>query len=539
MKDRFSHLLSNNPTKVYLTCALCGFLLALLIYYVRITNELSEIDKDFIAELKTESEYLDERYFLLNEQLKNIAQQAQIKLEEIARLDKLNSHPVVMAWNESSEESFIYDVNLAKDSKAQILAVVGLSLTGEEQAPNLIPIELIFSYELSQSLPSIYLTSKAISSIYYISYNAITAIYPNVDKTEFLTSLPSKYKESSNLPFITDGRETGITNNEPFLTAIYQDPLTESNVVTLGIPIWLNNQHLGNIGVDFTVSDLSRALNAFDKTLSASLLFNDLGQISEEPIALSEKELKEVVHSIEHAGSISGEGIQIYFSKTFNGRASLISSISSVDRLRLAISRHIIFMIAVFSSGIILLWFGWLSISISQKRMKQSLEHLDNLANIDELTKIANRRYFQDSVSHQYAVACHKDAPVALILIDIDHFKKINDVYGHLVGDEVLKQFSDVVSGCIRHSDLFARWGGEEFIILPSSVNNVSELSEKIRKAVLNHTFEVVGQVTVSIGTVYCANASEHSKKSIFEIADKALYFAKRMGRNQVVTEEV
>lgn len=540
MKDRISHFLSNNPTRVYLLCALSSFFLALFIYYIRISNELEEIDKDFIAELRTEAEFLDERFFLLNEQLKNVAQQAQLKLLELKGVDELGNHPIVNAWRKSANESFIYDVKLASEQNAQIFAVQDLSLTGEAQNEELIHLELVFSYELSKALPSIFLTSKAISSVYYISYNAITAIYPNVGKSEFLNTLPSKYRESSNLPFITKGRETGVMNNEPFLTPIYKDPLTEDNVVTLGVPIWLNNKHLGNVGLDFTVSDLAHALNGFDKTLSASMLFPDGSQISGvSPIELNGEQVRHIVDSLYKTGKIIIGDQQLYFSQALDGKANIISHISLSERLRMGIERHFIFMISVFGLGLILLWLGWISISVSQKRMKHSLEQLDNLANIDELTKIANRRYFQDSVSHQYAVACHKDAPVALILMDIDHFKQVNDQYGHLVGDEVLKQFCHIVSGCIRHSDLFARWGGEEFIILPSSVNNVTELSEKIRDKVRNHKFDHVGQVTVSIGTIYCHNASEHSKKSIFEKADKALYFAKRLGRDQVVTEEV
>lgn len=540
MKNRISHFLSNNPTRVYLICAFSSLFLTLVIYYVRISNEIEEIDNDFIAELRTESEFLDERFFLLNKQLKNVAQQAQLTLLELQEQDGLESHPVVNAWQNTAQKSFIYDVNLASERNAQIFAVQEMSLTGEEQDEQRIHLELVFSYELSKALPSIFLTSKAISSVYYISYNAITAIYPSVEKREFLNSLPSKYQESSELPFITNGGETGITNNEPFLTPIYKDPLTETNVITLGVPIWLENEHLGNVGLDFTVDNLGHALNGFDKTLSASILFPNGSQIlGQSPIELSQEQVRYVVNNKNKSGKITVGDQKVYFSQALGGKANIISHIAVRETTRMGIERHFVFMVSVLGLGLILLWLGWISISVSQQRMKHSLAQLDNLANIDELTNIANRRYFQESVSHQYAVACHKDAPVALILMDIDHFKQVNDQYGHLVGDEVLKQFCHVVAGCIRHSDLFARWGGEEFIILPSSVNNVAELSEKIRNTVRNHNFEQVGQITVSIGTVYCHNASEHSKNAIFDKADKALYFAKRLGRNQVVTEEV
>lgn len=540
MKDRILHFLLHSPAKVYLICVLTGLSLVLSIYYVRIKQELKEIDKDFITELVTESEFLDERFFLINEQLKNISEQAQKKFIELTEIEDLKEHSIVNAWQQSSKNSFIYDVSVAKERKAQIFAVKNMSLTEEQQDEVLLPIELVFSYEISQSLPSLYLTSTEVSSVYYVSNNAITAIYPNVDKVEFLNSLSSKYEDSINLPFVTNGREIGVMTNEPFLTSIYVDPLTESEVLTLGVPIWIKNKHIGNIGLDFKLDDLSRALNAIDKGLTATLFFADGSQISSTPtIELTEEQLNQIIEHNDKFGSVAVGGHRVYFSKTLDNKAALLSYIPLSERLWMAIELHITFMAAVFGLGIVLLWFGWISIGSSMKKMQASLEHLDNLANIDELTQISNRRYFQDCVSHQYASSCHKDAPVALILMDIDHFKKVNDAHGHLVGDEVLKQFCTVVSSCIRHSDLFARWGGEEFIILPSSVNNVFELSEKIRKTVFNYNFDHVGQVTVSIGSVYCENASEYSKKAIFEMADKAVYIAKRLGRNRVISEEV
>ena len=124
--------------------------------------------------------------------------------------------------------------------------------------------------------------------------------------------------------------------------------------------------------------------------------------------------------------------------------------------------------------------------------------------------------------------------PLSLIIFDIDHFKKINDTYGHKVGDEVLKALSKLIKKNIRKIDFAARWGGEEFVILApeTNVEGAKKLAEKLRQAVETYKFPTVGKVTISLGV---AQLEPDEKPEDFIVrADMALYKAKEGGRNRV-----
>ena len=118
--------------------------------------------------------------------------------------------------------------------------------------------------------------------------------------------------------------------------------------------------------------------------------------------------------------------------------------------------------------------------------------------------------------------------------MDIDHFKNINDNYGHLVGDKILKEFSSLIAQHLRQSDIFGRWGGEEFLIIAPHTNRQEAyvIAEKLRKIVQEHWFEEVGHLTVSFGVTECTK--EHNFDTAISTADQALYRSKKEGRNRV-----
>jgi len=124
------------------------------------------------------------------------------------------------------------------------------------------------------------------------------------------------------------------------------------------------------------------------------------------------------------------------------------------------------------------------------------------------------------------------------MMFDIDFFKKVNDTYGHDVGDEVLKKFSSIVSQSIRDTDTFGRWGGEEFLFIAPNENleGAMFLAEKIRQNVANFNFETPQQITISIGLTICDGDAE--KEKLLKNVDEALYEAKTQGRNRVIYRE-
>lgn len=162
------------------------------------------------------------------------------------------------------------------------------------------------------------------------------------------------------------------------------------------------------------------------------------------------------------------------------------------------------------------------------KKMKQ-------LAVTDTLTGIYNRYYFNNALEKEIYRAHRYERSFALLMFDLDHFKNVNDTYGHAIGDTVLLSLSNLVASCLRESDIFARIGGEEFvIILPETGEELSlEIAERIRKNIEKHPFESVKQVTISIGLV--RHRPEEGLEELLKRVDSALYTAKNSGRNRVI----
>ncbi|WP_228198671.1 sensor domain-containing diguanylate cyclase [Aliarcobacter butzleri] len=159
---------------------------------------------------------------------------------------------------------------------------------------------------------------------------------------------------------------------------------------------------------------------------------------------------------------------------------------------------------------------------------------LEKMASIDKLTDIYNRRMIDQFLQVEIEIASRHNEELSLMIIDIDHFKHVNDNYGHLVGDIVLSQLSKIISDNLRNSDIFGRYGGEEFLIICPKTNKDGAfiLAEKLRIIVNDFTFDEVGHKTVSIGIAEFQ--TNDTIETLFKKADKALYEAKNSGRNRV-----
>ena len=171
------------------------------------------------------------------------------------------------------------------------------------------------------------------------------------------------------------------------------------------------------------------------------------------------------------------------------------------------------------------------------------IDKLCELSLKDPLTGLSNRRYFQNVLGREIEVVTRSGEPALLLMLDIDHFKHVNDTHGHPVGDLVLKAVATTLAGCIRPMDTLARFGGEEFvIILPSCQGYYGhQVAERIRESVskLNITIapKVVIQVTISVGGAYAPRWVRSTPELWVDRADIELYRAKSEGRNRVCIE--
>lgn len=170
----------------------------------------------------------------------------------------------------------------------------------------------------------------------------------------------------------------------------------------------------------------------------------------------------------------------------------------------------------------------------SNEALRTALAATELLAAKDQLTGLWNRRSFDQRLQEAIAHLARHEGELSLLIIDIDHFKDINDRHGHLVGDDVLRRFADLLGERLRQNDVAARWGGEEFVVLADGavLENASLLAEQIRESALSETFPSVGPVTVSIGIADYRRGE--TPDQLLTRADDALYEAKRGGRNRV-----
>jgi diguanylate cyclase (GGDEF)-like protein len=173
-------------------------------------------------------------------------------------------------------------------------------------------------------------------------------------------------------------------------------------------------------------------------------------------------------------------------------------------------------------------------------RTKYLVDLLARKAMIDGLTGLWNRAYFETRLSSELSLSRRTSQPLACVMIDLDHFKQINDRYGHPFGDECLRVIGQLLGECCRSEDIVCRYGGEEFVILAPNTGAAAaaELAERIRAAVESFNWSGRGQnakVTCSLGV---ADVIDAPPPGILEMADAALYKAKHEGRNRVILAE-
>jgi len=176
-------------------------------------------------------------------------------------------------------------------------------------------------------------------------------------------------------------------------------------------------------------------------------------------------------------------------------------------------------------------------IEIQNNKLSEAMVQLEILSNVDALTEIANRRSMLKAIRDQQ-LQLQGDETFSIVMADIDHFKIINDTYGHDAGDEVLKTIASIIQLSIRQNDYISRWGGEEFLVMFTSISieKATALTERIRNSINSHVFMIAGKentVTLTFGI-----SDYHVGDSIDRVikrADDALYKGKNSGRNKVV----
>ncbi len=198
-------------------------------------------------------------------------------------------------------------------------------------------------------------------------------------------------------------------------------------------------------------------------------------------------------------------------------------------------NRYYIIITLLLFLGVVFLGYSYIITKKSNLQIKDMNKKLDELSRIDPLTKLSNRRDILEKIEYEVIRAKRNKKPISFLLCDLDHFKKINDKYGHDCGDEVLKKVAETFTSTLRQQDLISRWGGEEFLIvlLETDRKNSYDVAEKVRKNIENLKIKCLDKaikITITIGI------SEYEEDTniddIIKRADMALYIGKSRGRN-------
>jgi diguanylate cyclase (GGDEF)-like protein len=176
--------------------------------------------------------------------------------------------------------------------------------------------------------------------------------------------------------------------------------------------------------------------------------------------------------------------------------------------------------------------------------LRQAQEDLKQLASRDSLTGLWNRRSISELLQREVARASRDELPLTAVIVDIDHFKRINDRIGHLAGDEVLREVTRRIAGSLRSADMIGRLGGEEFLVIlyPANEETAVQVMERARRACAKRPVAIDSgeiDVTVSLGAAVVRDYRDVDLPTILKTADRALYRAKNDGRNRSVFEVV
>lgn len=253
--------------------------------------------------------------------------------------------------------------------------------------------------------------------------------------------------------------------------------------------------------------------------------------------AVIEKEISKVLNVIDQASSGTSQ-----FTESLDNFSGQLTASASLESIREAVTA------IVSETRTIAKQNERLSSQLSEAtqqlvEVRQNLDQVHKESQIDALTEVGNRKFFEKELTNAAAEARDNNWPLTLLMIDIDYFKKFNDTFGHLIGDQVLRLVAHTLVENLKGRDIIARYGGEEFVILlpQTKVQDAEKVANQLRAGLATKsikrrsTNETLGSVTISIGAAeYCVG---EEKDAFIARADGALYKAKQTGRNKVMIE--
>ena len=480
----------------------------LIASYTIYKNEINQIKTNINYQLVNESLNIKE-YFQTSEAL---IYSLKYTIEDKLNIEAFSNikHPAYNTIKYDEKKNLFKIMNFFGINSIDLSTIVGVG------NPKDFKNEKIHEINSALHLKSIFNASMEIMPdlkwVYYTSKNNFIYISPNYDfKND--KNLLSQYKHA----FWAEAIPKENPEEQLVITDLYKDGAGKGLMTTLSLPIQKNDIFQGIVSIDI-------GLNTLTHLLPEGIIIGNTYLIDEKnQIVASNKdfELGEKINKI-NKNSI--------FVPIVENEISLLHNIEEFDiRLEAFLK----------GSGKIIILFLLLLITFIALYLKVVLTKVQYFANTDPLTKVLNRRAMQREITSLVNISKRYKQELTFLLIDIDYFKRVNDKYGHQIGDKVLIEISKLFKKNTRNCDVVARYGGEEFLIALSNTNldNAYTLAERIRLyaqkiEIDNHNINF----TISIG---CTKLKEDDNFfSILKRVDKLLYKAKERGRNNTVKEE-
>jgi diguanylate cyclase (GGDEF) domain len=391
-------------------------------------------------------------------------------------------------------------------------------------------VNLVFQY--NEFFSKFYNRFPDVAWLYYTSENNFIYMYPWISSKDF--TFTEKLK---NAEFYKPVNPQNNPLRKAIWTPVYLDYAGKGLMVTLSRPIYDKDTFKGVLSLDLTNKKLSTIISSeyniylIDNTDSVIATSQNI-EFDKEVIKLNTllKVSQNDIKKMKEAKNNSVERVGKYY--IYNaGFSDAPWSMLVIMPVYLILGKSALFTLPILIICILLL-FAVNEVEIRKKTEKM----LKNIAITDQLTGLNNRNYFEEKVLEETARSDRYNRPLSMIIFDLDDFKRINDTWGHPIGDEVLKQTAEITSSLIRKTDMIFRVGGEEFIILlpETTISGAQELAEKLRDTLDSNIHPIVGKFTASFGVG--ERLRDDSFKSWYKNVDRALYYAKNKGRNRVVS---
>ncbi len=527
-------------------------LIAILASFSIYTYIVNNLERQFITTMEKNSLLFQDRVIKVDDILELQGKKANflINLDDFADEFANGQYADMISFLSYDEKNDMFNFDNIQNSDVDITKISNITGKGNldflNDKNNLKTLEIYLLLFMNNDFA--WINNKLESShwVYYTSLNQMTSI--RVRSGEFVKSEDFTFSdEMLGMSFVTDGYKEKLDNRQVvYWSSPYVDLAGDGLMITASYPVDYKGEYIGSISSDFKSNMLSKILAEKYTTfivdskgvmLATNVkdfdLTHELKTVEDLPINLTYDDIKDI--EVNEVVKVKGDRVVAH---------NLIGSPYILYQVYSREAYLIDAIIDFFPIVLIFIFFAITSLMLhrvreSEVKLKETLseleskqEELDYISKYDTLTNIYNRRGLYSEL--KYIEGHGALIGSSVIIFDIDHFKQVNDTYGHDVGDYVLTELCDVVKTYISENEIFARYGGEEFIIISkgTELEKTCELAEKIRVGIANHKFETIENLTVSLGV--STFRSKDTNDTWIKIADDALYKAKSDGRNKV-----